>query len=183
MDELSGVFETVSRYFSILSEPVRVRIVHAICQQERTVNEIVAATQATQTTVSRHLALMYREGVLARRREGGYVYYTVSDDALAEICRTVCVHIASRDELAAAPARGALRIAKAFEQPRARPDAGAKAEPSVAAEAGVTAEAGITARSRTRSQASPNTPGANPASRSRISGGKATHASKEKARS
>lgn len=124
MDELAGVFETVSRYFSILSEPVRVRIVHAICQQERTVNEIVAATQATQTTVSRHLALMYREGVLARRREGGFVYYTVSDDALAEICRTVCVHIASRDDVAPLPARGALRIAKAFESagdPRKKP--------------------------------------------------------------
>ncbi|MFZ9407922.1 MAG: ArsR/SmtB family transcription factor [Burkholderiaceae bacterium] len=115
MDELAGVFETVSRYFSILSEPVRVRIVHAICQQERTVNDIVQTTGATQTTVSRHLALMYREGVVSRRREGGFVYYTVSDEALAEICRTVCVHIASRDDLAVSPARGALRIAQDFE--------------------------------------------------------------------
>ncbi len=115
MDELSGVFETVSRYFSILSEPVRVRIVHAICQQERTVNEIVALTAATQTTVSRHLALMYREGVLSRRRDGGFVHYKVSDTALAEICRTVCVHIASRDDAAPLPARQALTVAQAFE--------------------------------------------------------------------
>ncbi len=115
MDELSGVFETVSRYFSILSEPVRVRIVHAICQQERTVNEIVALTAVTQTTVSRHLALMYREGVLSRRRDGGFVHYKVSDTALAEICRTVCVHIASRDDAAPLPARQALSVAQAFE--------------------------------------------------------------------
>jgi DNA-binding transcriptional ArsR family regulator len=115
VDELAGVFEAVSRYFSILSEPLRVRIVHAICQQERTVSDIVQSTGATQTTVSRHLALMYREGVVARRREGGFVYYTVSDDALAEICRTVCVHIASRDDLAASPAQGALKIAHDFE--------------------------------------------------------------------
>ena len=115
MDELAGVFEAVSRYFSILSEPLRVRIVHAICQQERTVSDIVQSTGATQTTVSRHLALMYREGVVARRREGGFVYYTVSDDALAEICRTVCVHIASRDDLVASPAQGALKIAQDFE--------------------------------------------------------------------
>lgn len=152
MDELAGVFETVSRYFSILSEPVRVRIVHAICQQERTVNEIVAATQATQTTVSRHLALMYREGVVARRRDGGFVYYTVSDDALAEICRTVCVHIASRDDVATSPARGALRIAKAFEPPRAKAESSRKK------------------------------PGANPASGVLNSGGKATRSPKEKAR-
>jgi DNA-binding transcriptional ArsR family regulator len=121
VDELSGVFETVSRYFSILSEPVRVRIVHAICQQERTVNQIVELTSATQTTVSRHLALMYREGVLSRRREGGFVHYKVSDTALAEICRTVCVHIAARDEGAAAPTRQALSVAQDFETPEARP--------------------------------------------------------------
>lgn len=121
MDELAGVFETVSRYFSILSEPVRVRIVHAICQQERTVNDIVEVTGATQSAVSRHLGLMYREGVVARRREGGFVYYTVSDAALAEICRTVCIHIASRDEAPALPAQGALRVARAFERPTPSP--------------------------------------------------------------
>ncbi len=115
MDELSSVFETVSRYFSILSEPVRVRIVHAICQEERSVSEIVAITASTQTTVSRHLALMYREGVLSRRREGGFVHYKVSDTALAEICRTVCVHIASRDDANTLPVEQALSVAQAFE--------------------------------------------------------------------
>lgn len=117
MDELASVFETVSRYFSILSEPVRVRIVHAICQEERSVSDIVAITASTQTTVSRHLAIMYREGVLSRRREGGFVHYKVSDTALAEICRTVCVHIASRDEAHLLPAERALSVAQAFKAP------------------------------------------------------------------
>ncbi|MFN5881383.1 MAG: ArsR/SmtB family transcription factor [Burkholderiales bacterium] len=152
MDELTGVFETVSRYFSILSEPVRVRIVHAICQQERTVNDIVAATHASQTTVSRHLALMYREGVVARRRDGGFVYYTASDDALAEICRTVCVHIASRDDVAMSPARGALRIAKAFEPAKAKAEASRKKPGANSASSDLKSRAKITDPSKEKSR-------------------------------
>ena len=96
MDELGRVFETVSRYFSLLSEPMRVRILHAICQHERSVSDIVAETGGTQTNISRHLNTMYRAGVLTRRKEGGFTYYGVADQALTEICRTVCVHIAGQ---------------------------------------------------------------------------------------
>ena len=41
---------------------------------------------------------MFRAGVLTRRRCGNFVYYGVGDDTLAEICRTVCVHIAARGD-------------------------------------------------------------------------------------
>ena len=96
VDELGRVFETVSRYFSLLAEPMRIRILHTICNQERTVSEIVAETGATQTNISRHLGTMYRSGVLTRRKEGSFIYYGVADQALTEICRTVCVHIAGQ---------------------------------------------------------------------------------------
>ncbi|MFP5406204.1 MAG: ArsR/SmtB family transcription factor [Gammaproteobacteria bacterium] len=96
MDELGEVFDAVSRYFTLLSEPARVRVLHAICQGEKTVSEIVALTGATQTSVSRHLSAMFRAGVLTRRRDGNFVYYGVGDHTLTELCRTVCVHIAAR---------------------------------------------------------------------------------------
>ncbi len=71
---------------------------HTICQDERSVSAIVAATGATQTNVSRHLALMLQAGVVSRRRGGNAVYYRVADAEFVEICRTVCVRIASRIE-------------------------------------------------------------------------------------
>ena len=55
MDELGRVFETVSRYFALLSEPMRIRILHAICEGERSVSEIVDETGGTQTNISGHL--------------------------------------------------------------------------------------------------------------------------------
>ena len=55
-------------YFAVLSEPTRLKIMHAVCNGEKTVSQIVAETGATQTNISRHLGLMHRHGVLARRR-------------------------------------------------------------------------------------------------------------------
>ena len=79
MDELDPVFDAVAAYFSVLSEPTRLRIMHAICEIEKPVAQIVEELAATQTNVSRHLSLMYRAGVLTRRKEGNQVYYRVAD--------------------------------------------------------------------------------------------------------
>lgn len=96
MDELDPVFDAVASYFSVLSEPTRLRIMHAICESEKPVSQIVEELSATQTNVSRHLTLMYRAGVLARRKDGNQVYYKVADTAMVEICRSVCNQIAGR---------------------------------------------------------------------------------------
>ncbi|MBS0335517.1 MAG: winged helix-turn-helix transcriptional regulator [Proteobacteria bacterium] len=99
MDELDPVFDAVAAYFSVLSEPTRLRIMHAICETEKTVTQIVDELGATQTNVSRHLSLMHKAEVLSRRKDGNQVYYRVADASMVEICRTVCNRIAgSMDE-------------------------------------------------------------------------------------
>jgi DNA-binding transcriptional ArsR family regulator len=95
MNELDPVFDAVAAYFSVLSEPTRLKIMHAVCNGERSVSDIVAETGATQTNVSRHLGLMHRQGVLVRRRMGTQVFYHVADPTMVELCRTVCNRIAS----------------------------------------------------------------------------------------
>ncbi len=95
-DELDQVFDAVARYFGLLSERTRLKILHAICNAEQSVGAIVAATGATQTNVSRHLALLHQAGVVSRRRDGATVLYRVTDAEVVEICRTVCVRIAGR---------------------------------------------------------------------------------------
>ena len=110
-DELGRVFETVSRYFALLSEPMRIRILHAICHHERSVSEIVEETGGTQTNISRHLNSMYRAGVLTRRKEGNFIHYGVADAALTEICRTVCVHIAGQAAAQGAGQEQMIRLA------------------------------------------------------------------------
>jgi DNA-binding transcriptional ArsR family regulator len=95
MSELDPVFNAVAAYFAVLSEPMRLKVMHAVCGGERTVSEIVELTGATQTNISRHLSIMYRQHLLTRRKVGNQVYYGVADEAMVELCRSVCTRIAS----------------------------------------------------------------------------------------
>jgi DNA-binding transcriptional ArsR family regulator len=101
VDELHEVFESVARYFSVLGEPTRLRILHALCQEERCVNDILKATGLAQANASRHLGLMYQAGMLSRRRDGNQIFYKVADPMYVELCRSVSVQVAGRIESAA----------------------------------------------------------------------------------
>jgi len=68
---------------------------HALCLGERTVTQIAGRTGASQTNVSRHLGLMHRHGMVARRKEGRTVIYGVADPTMIELCREVCSRIAT----------------------------------------------------------------------------------------
>lgn len=96
MVELDHAFDVLASYFGVLSEPTRLRVMHAICEHEKTVSQIVEELGATQTNISRHLNLMHRSGVLTRRKEGNQVYYRAADAEMVEICRSVCNRIASQ---------------------------------------------------------------------------------------
>ena len=96
--ELERLFEVVSGYFGLLSEPTRLKILNAICEGELSVSEIVERVESTQTNVSRHLNLMYGKGVLRRRREGAMTFYSIADANVVTLCRTACVQMASQME-------------------------------------------------------------------------------------
>jgi DNA-binding transcriptional ArsR family regulator len=89
-ETVESVFDGASRYFSLLAEPMRLRIIHSMCAQERSVGEIVKAVGASQANVSRHLSMLNTAGVLGRRKQGNFVFYSVSDPTLTDVCRAVC---------------------------------------------------------------------------------------------
>lgn len=93
-DELAFIFDRAAQYFALLSEPARLRIIQAVCGEERSVQDVVAHTELPQPNVSRHLSLLYRAGVLSRRREGTFVFYRIADPLLTDLCRAVCLRLA-----------------------------------------------------------------------------------------
>lgn len=97
MDETTEVFEQVANYFGLLSDPTRLRILSSLCSGELPVHEVVDQIGLTQANISRHLNILYRAGVVGRRREGNSVLYRVVDPNFVDICRTVSVTVASRD--------------------------------------------------------------------------------------
>ncbi|HEY8554057.1 MAG TPA: metalloregulator ArsR/SmtB family transcription factor [Burkholderiales bacterium] len=117
MDELEeNVMAVVASYFSVLSEPMRLKIARVICEQEKSVSQIVQETGATQSNVSRHLQLMHRHGIVSKRRQGNLVYYRVSDPAMMDICRTVCMQILNRIDEREPLRKGLLRLVPASQR-------------------------------------------------------------------
>ena len=54
-----------------------------------TVGEIVVASGATQSNVSKHLALLASAGVIKRQKEGQFVYYGMSNPMTMRLCELV----------------------------------------------------------------------------------------------
>jgi DNA-binding transcriptional ArsR family regulator len=88
------VFDSVAELFSLLSTPIRLKIISAVCQGEKNVSEILAQIDTTQPNMSQHLATLYRSGVLAKRRDGTQVYYRLQSERVATLCRAVCTQVA-----------------------------------------------------------------------------------------
>lgn len=92
------VLQQVAEYFSVLSEPMRLRILNLLRDGEKCVQELVDATQTSQANVSKHLKLMVQAGILSRRTEGTSAFYSVSDQLTFDLCGLVCDRIATRIE-------------------------------------------------------------------------------------
>ena len=88
------VFESAAELFGLLSTPVRLKIISAVCNGERNVSELLAQIDTTQPNMSQHLATLYRAGVLARRRDATQIYYRIGSERAATLCRAVCMQIA-----------------------------------------------------------------------------------------
>ena len=103
-DESDKVFETAAELFSVLSTPVRLRLISALCHGEKNVSQLLSEIEATQPNMSQHLATLYRAGILARRREGTQIFYRIQSERAAMLCRAVCTQIAPEiDDGAAMP--------------------------------------------------------------------------------
>ena len=94
MKKLKHAFEIVASYFGVLSEPLRLQIMHATCEEEKNVSAIVDELGATQSNISRHLTLMYKGGLLTRRKEGQEVYYMTADPEMVDHLRNICTRLA-----------------------------------------------------------------------------------------
>ncbi|MEY4751219.1 MAG: hypothetical protein RIQ60_3433 [Pseudomonadota bacterium] len=94
LDTKDRVFESAAELFAVLSTPVRLKIISAVCDREKNVTELLSLVQTTQPNMSQHLATLYRCGVLSKRREGNQIYYRLQSERVATLCRAVCTQIA-----------------------------------------------------------------------------------------
>ena len=86
--------EQIAARFKMLGEPMRLRILQAVCKGPRSVNDIVAAAGSTQANVSKHLALLAAAGILTRKKDGQCVYYGMKNQLAMKLCELVRAQLA-----------------------------------------------------------------------------------------
>ncbi len=74
-----------ARLFHALSDETRLSIMERLRRGERCVCELTDALDAAQSRLSFHLRVLKEAGLVADRREGRWMYYTVVPEALAEV--------------------------------------------------------------------------------------------------
>ncbi len=73
------LFERHAAVCQVFSHRLRLELLDALRDGERTVGELAAHLRASPSNVSQHLALMRDRGALVSRRQGSSVYYRVAD--------------------------------------------------------------------------------------------------------
>lgn len=87
------VVTMVAEGFRILAEPARLEILSHLRAGERSVGELVVATGLGQANVSKHLQVLHSSGFVGRRKKGLYVYYSLADLRVFELCDIMCVQL------------------------------------------------------------------------------------------
>ena len=76
---------TTSDPFNAIAEPRRRHILEFIAAEERSVNEIAAALELGQPSVSKHLQVLRDVGLVSARREGQRTMYRMNPETLRTI--------------------------------------------------------------------------------------------------
>ncbi len=85
--------EKVSRLFSALSDPTRLKILHALTvTKELCVCDLAVLAELSVSAVSHQLRLLRDRDLVRARRDGRMVYYSLADDHVATLMGTGVEH-------------------------------------------------------------------------------------------
>ena len=75
----------VAKVLKILGDSNRIRIIDLLREGELCQCEIIPYIGQSQPTVSRHLNILERNGILLRRKEGTKTFYKIADEKVLSI--------------------------------------------------------------------------------------------------
>ena len=84
--------ELAANTFQMLSDPTRIRLLSALAQGEQSVTCLAEIIGAQPTAVSQHLSKLRLAGIVRQRREGNYIFYTMSDVDSRQLLQEVLNH-------------------------------------------------------------------------------------------
>jgi DNA-binding transcriptional ArsR family regulator len=91
-DTMLATAEQASELLKSLANRHRLLIVCQLIEGERSVGEITSFLGIRDTTVSQHLALLRKDGIVAARREGQTIFYSIASDPARAVLEVLYKH-------------------------------------------------------------------------------------------
>jgi ArsR family transcriptional regulator len=80
-------FEEYSGKFKSLSDPTRLKILYLLSNGELCVCEIICALDKPQSSISHHLTILKKSGFIKGRKEGVWIYYSLTSPKIADMVK------------------------------------------------------------------------------------------------
>jgi len=81
--------DEASSLLKALANRHRLLIVCQLTEQERSVGELASLLNIRDSTVSQHLALLRKDGLVTARRDGQTIWYSIGSPPARELVRTL----------------------------------------------------------------------------------------------
>ncbi len=81
--------EGATELLKALANPHRLMIICQLVEGERSVGELAALLGIRDSTVSQHLALLRKDGLVASRRDGQTIWYSISSSPAKAMLETL----------------------------------------------------------------------------------------------
>jgi len=83
------IFELHAALCQTLANPVRLRILNALMNGEKSVNQLVELIGALQANISQHLAVLRERNIVTTRRDGVNIYYSIANPKIIKACNLI----------------------------------------------------------------------------------------------
>src|SRR4051812_10643529 len=95
--------QMIARFFQVLADPTRVRMIKALADAEWCVSDLTEALGMDQPAVSHQLKYLRDLGLVRWTKNGRHVYYSLADNHLREILVSSIAHLECRGATGALP--------------------------------------------------------------------------------
>ena len=76
------IIPTVSIVFRALSDENRVRIIKMLKEEEKCACTLLKNLELSQPTLSHHMKILVRSGIVVARKAGKWTYYSISEEGV-----------------------------------------------------------------------------------------------------
>ena len=103
------LYQAKAEFFRTLGHPARIRVLELLCERDHAVHELLDEIEIEPSNLSQQLAVLRRAGLVAQRREGGEVVYSISVPEVRDLllaARTILLGLIDDQDGLKARARG-----------------------------------------------------------------------------